>query len=196
MSAVPAARYLEDFSLEGGAPIPSPEASKASEGARLDEAFAHGVDQGRAAAASEYEAKLEQQQQAFAAQLAAERAQWAAAIGAELAARMEAGLAELQSCIAEATARILKPFLAAELHRQAIAELQAHVAALLATDSAVRLEVTGPPDVLEAMRRHTADRANITFSPSNDGDVRVIAGQATLQTQLKSWLTKLDEAVP
>jgi hypothetical protein len=202
MSAVPAAGYLEDFSLDGGTSAWSRAAEQAndtrtSETAKVDEAFVHGMQQGRAAAVAEYEAKLEEQRQSFATQLAAERDQWATATGAELAARLEAGLAEVQGRIAETTARILKPFLAAELHGQAIAELQVHVAALLATDSAVKLEVTGPADVLEAMRRHVSDRAsNIVFAPSSDCDVRVIAGQATLETQLKAWLARLDEAVP
>lgn len=202
MSAVPAAHHLEDFSLDGGTsawhgPAAKSDVAKESEAAKLDEAFAHGVQQGRAAAIAEYEAKLEEQRQSFSSQLSTEREQWAAVVGAQLAARIETGLGEVQGHIAEATARILKPFLAAELHHQAIAELQAHLAALLATDSAIRLEVIGPADVLDAMRSRISDRAaNIAFTPGSDCDVRVIAGQTTLETQLKIWLAKLDEAGP
>jgi hypothetical protein len=202
MSAVPAAHHLEDFSLDGGTsawygPAAKSDAAKESDAAKLDEAFTHGVQQGRAAAIVEYEAKLEEQRQLFATHLSTEREQWAAVVGAELAGRIETGLSKVQAHIAEATARILKPFLAGELHRQAIAELQANVAALLVTDASIRLEVIGPADVLDAMRHCVSDRAaNIVFTPGKDCDVRVIAGQTTLETQLKMWLAKLDEAVP
>jgi hypothetical protein len=201
MSAVPAAHHLEDFSLDGGTsawygPAAKSDAAKESDAAKLDEAFAHGVQQGRAAAIAEHDAKLEEHRQLFATQLSTEREQWAAVVGAELAGRIETGLGEVQGHIAEATARILKPFLAAELHHQAIAELQAHLAALLATDYAVRLEVIGPADVLDAMRRVSDRATNIVFTPGSDCNVRVVAGQTTLETQLKIWLAKLDEAVP
>ena len=82
--------------------------------ARIDEAFARGIDDGRAAAESEFEIKLEEQRAEFAAQLAAERQEWVAATGEELANRLLAAVQEFESRVAETTARILKPFLAAE----------------------------------------------------------------------------------
>ena len=79
MIAVPAARYLADFGADGdaraphagGAPVKNDSVAAA---ARIDEAFARGIDDGRAAAESEFETKLEEQRAEFAAQLAAETA--------------------------------------------------------------------------------------------------------------------------
>ncbi len=97
--------------------------------------------------------------------------------------------------MAETTARILKPFVAAEFHRQAIAELRASLDALLATDSGVSLDISGPADVLEVLRQHLSGKtATVTYTPSDDCDVRIVAGQATLETRLKDWMAKLDEA--
>ena len=202
MSAVPAARYLADFGADVNARAPHggnvpPVAVDASPtiAARLDEAFAGGVDAGRTAAEAEYEAKLEEQRAEFAAQLEAERQQWAATTGEELANRLLAAVSEFEERVAQTTARILKPFLATEIHRQAIAELQASLAALLATDANVSLSISGPADIIESLRQHLATRSTlVTYTESNDCDVRIVAGHATLETRLKDWMAKLDEA--
>lgn len=201
MSAVPAARYLADFGADGdvgasraggGTPIRNDSATAA---AKVDEAFARGIDDGRAAAESEFEAKLEEQQAEFAAQLAAERQEWAAATGEELANRLLAAVQEFESRVAETTARILKPFLAAGLHRQAIEELQSSLDMLMANDSGVSLSISGPADVLETLRAQLAGKpATVSYIPSDDCDVRIVAGPAVLETRLKGWMAKLDEA--
>jgi hypothetical protein len=201
MIAVPAARYLADFGADGdaraphagsGAPVKNDSATAA---ARIDEAFARGIDDGRAAAESEFETKLEEQRAEFAAQLAAERQEWAAATGEELANRLLAAVQEFEGRVAETTARILKPFLAAELRRQAIAELQSSLDMLLATDSGVSLSISGPADILEALRGQLSGKtATVTYTPSDDCDVRIVAGPAMLETRLKGWMAKLDEA--
>jgi hypothetical protein len=201
MSAVPAARYLADFGTAAeGWPVQAAGAGLSSRehaAAKLDEAFARGLEKGRAEAHAEGEAKLQEQRNQFAEELSAARAEWAASIAEELGGRLDAALAELENRVAETTARILKPFLADGLHRQAVAELRANLESLLATDSGAAIAISGPGDVLDALREHFAGRAtNVTYTPGEDCDVRVVASQATLETQLKSWLAKLDEAVP
>ncbi|NJO34038.1 MAG: hypothetical protein HC869_13745 [Rhodospirillales bacterium] len=97
--------------------------------------------------------------------------------------------------MAETTARILKPFLATELHRQAVAELQVSLGTLMAADQGISLDISGPADVLEALRQQLSGKAvRVTYTPSDDCDVRIVAGPATLETCLKSWMAKLDEA--
>jgi len=201
MIAVPAARYLADFGADGDAPAPHAGSGalvkndSVTAAARIDEAFARGIDDGRAAAESEFEIKLEEQRAEFAAQLAAERQEWVAATGEELANRLLAAVQEFESRVAETTARILKPFLAAELRRQAIEELQSSLDMLMATDSGVSLSISGPADVLEALRGQLSGKtATVTYTPSDDCDVRIVAGPAVLETRLKGWMAKLDEA--
>lgn len=200
MSAVPAARYLADFGVGadgrstqlGGA---GPQRGE-SAAAKLEEAFARGKEEGLAEARAEGEARLEEQRNIFAEELAAARQDWVASTGEEIARRLEAALAEFESRVAETTARILKPFIAEGLQRQAFAELRANLEALLATDAGAAIAISGPADVLEALRQQLAGRAtNVTYTPSDDCDVRVVAGHATLETQLKNWLARLEEAV-
>jgi hypothetical protein len=201
MSAVPAARYLADFGADGDVRAPRAGGSapvkndSATAAAKIDEAFARGIDDGRAAAESEFEAKLEEQRAEFAAQLAAERQEWAAATGEELANRLVAAVQEFEGRVAETTARILKPFLAAGLHRQAIDELKSSLDMLMANDSGASLSISGPADVLEALRGQLAGKtATVSYTPSDDCDVRIVAGPAVLETRLKGWMAKLDEA--
>jgi hypothetical protein len=200
MNAVPAARYLADFGTGAeGAPLRAGGAGPPkgdNQAAKLEEAFARGLEKGRAEAGSEYEAKLEEQRSQSAEELAAARAEWAASVGEELGNRLGTTLGEFESRVAETTARILKPFLGQAMHRQAVAELRANIETLLAADAGAVIAISGPADVLDALQRQLSGRAtNVTYTPSDDCDVCIVAGQATLETQLKGWLAKLDEAV-
>lgn len=203
MNAVPAARYLTDFGADGDARPPHAggkapvKDDAAALAAQIDDAFSRGVDAGRSAAEGEFEAKLEEQRVEFAGQLEAARQEWAAGTGEMLANSLLGALQDIEKRVAETTARILKPFLATELHRQAVAELQANLETLLAADSGISLAVSGPADVLDALREQLAAKPiAVTYTPGDDCDVRIVAGQSTLETRLKGWLAKLDEAAP
>jgi len=200
MSAVPAARYLTDFSIDrgtsGGVLDGAGPDAQAGAQAKLDEAFARGVETGRAAAQAEFEAKFASQQTIFAKRLELERQKWIVGTGGKLATGLAAGIKELEARIAETTARILKPFLEAEVHRQAIAELRSSLDALVATDPEVKLHVEGPADILDILREQLASKhPPAVFETSDDCDVRIVAGQAVLETRLKDWMAKLEEAI-
>jgi hypothetical protein len=200
MSAVPAAGYLVEFGGEGDTNLLHASAGAAlrhdrGAAAKLEEALQRGVESGRIEAQRYFYAKLEEQRGEFAAKLGAERQQWAAGAGEELAKRLLAAVAEFEGRVADTIARILKPFLAAELRRQAVSELQANLEALLTSDPGVNLSISGPADILDVLRQQLAGRtATATYTPSQDCDVRIVAGQAMLETQLQSWMAKLEEA--
>jgi hypothetical protein len=203
MSAVPAARFLAEFDVGGdvgplgpGGIEPAGNAS-AAVSAQLEEAFARGVEDGTAAARAELDAKLEEQRGLFEAELAAARQEWAAGAGERLAASMLAALSELQTRIAEAVARVLKPFVAERLQAQTMAELQAGIDVLVSTDAGAGFHISGPADVLDAVRERLAGKpVAVAYTASADCDVRIVAGQATLETRLGDWLAQLNEAVP
>jgi hypothetical protein len=72
--------------------------------------------------------------------------------------------------------------------------LQDNLASLLATDANISLSISGPADILESLRQHLSTRSTVvTYTESDDCDVRIVAGQATLETRLKDWMAKLDE---
>jgi hypothetical protein len=105
------------------------------------------------------------------------------------------GLREGEQRIAEAAARILKPFLASELHRQAMADLNECLDALIAKAPGLALEISAPPDVLEELRQQMADKvAAVTYQISDDCNVRVTAGATILETHFASWMAKIEKA--
>jgi hypothetical protein len=200
MSATPAAKYLTEF---------GPGANRSAlafvgrsighaddEAARIAEAHASGVDSGRAAALATMEAKLEEQRAQFARQLEAERETWAAQEGRKLAAQLTAGLRALEAQIGDATARVLAPFLDAQLCRQAVAGLRTELEALLAKDAGLSVSIAGPEDLLKALREELSDKTgSVTYVAGNECDVRISADQTLLETRLATWKAGIEEAV-
>jgi hypothetical protein len=128
--------------------------------------------------------------------LASTRQGWVADEGEKLAQRLSAGLGELEARVAETTARVLEPFLQAELRRQAIAALRAELEAVLSREPGIEVGVTGPEDLLQALRDGLAGRAcAATYHPSGEPDVRITAGQTILQTRLAAWVARIEEAL-
>jgi hypothetical protein len=209
MSAVPVASYLTDFRNDrdiaaGPAFVPfgrsgSMERSPVEDNtlsAQIEAARASGFADGEAAGKALFEARLEQERDAWTRRLEAERQAWAHAEAEKLAQRLTAELKEVEGRIAQATARVLEPLLQRALREQAIADLQAELHTLLAKDAGIAVSVAGPPDVLEALRNQLDGTApNIAYVPNGEPDVRITAGQTILETRLAAWAARIREAV-
>jgi hypothetical protein len=201
MSAVPVASYLIEFGRDDGAPRRRRDAESGIADAddmatRIDAAHTEGVERGSAAAMATLEAKLEDERAAFARQMASARQAWVKDEAEKLAQRLSAGLGELEARIAETTARLLEPILRAELRRQAVAALRTELEALLSHEPGIEVSVTGPEDLLQALRERLSGRAcAATYHPSGEPDVRIVAGQTILETRLAAWTAKIEEAL-
>jgi hypothetical protein len=201
MSATPAAAYLTEFGSGASRPALAmvsrdPVSEEGYWAARLAEAHAGGVESGRAAAMATFEPKLEEQRAQFAQQLAAERAAWAAQEGEKLGGQIAAGLRTLETQIADAAARVLAPLLEARLCHQAIADLRSEIEVLLTRDPGLSLNITGPEDLLQALRGQLCDaRPSANYVASDACDVRVVADQTILETRLAAWKARIEEAV-
>jgi hypothetical protein len=211
MSALPAAAYLTDFRGErevaaGPSFVPFGRNDGAGRGAapadtmsqRIEAARASGFADGEAAAGATLEARLAQERDAWTRELESERQAWTQGQAERLAQRLAAGLGEVEARIAQTAARVLEPFLQAELRRQAIADLQAELQTLLARDAAVSVSIAGPADLMDALRDRLADRFPghaVTYLPGSEPDVRITVGQALLETRLAAWAARLKEAV-
>ena len=109
---------------------------------------------------------------------------------------MTAGLGALEAQIADAAARVLAPFLDAQLCRQAVAGLRAELEVLLAKDAGLSVSISGPEDLLEALRKDLAGKAGaVTYVAGNGCDVRISADQTLLETRLAAWKASIEEAV-
>jgi hypothetical protein len=208
MSLLPAAAILEEFDFgrreRGRCPPVASRLSEAPEGnadsgsdaaADREAAFAEGFEKGKAAAIAELDARLEEQRATLVAQAAAERQAWVGQTAGAVADQLAAGLRSLEASIADTAARILEPFLGAELRKQAIADLVGHLDVLLTKDPGVALSMSGPEELLEALRRRVpANAGQLMLVPSKDVDVRICVGQTILETRLRAWMAKIEEA--
>jgi hypothetical protein len=209
MSATPAAAYLVEFGGDGDVErrptfVPLARAS----GRSTAEAASHGIEavrasgyaSGEAAARAELEAELAELRQAHGRQLAAERRAWVNGEAEKLDQRLASGLAELEASIAQTAARVLEPFLRAELRRQAIADLHSALETLLAKEGGLSVTVGGPEDLLQALRERLAGglagkAASVSYEVNAEPDVRIAAGHSILETRLGAWVAKIEGAV-
>jgi hypothetical protein len=188
MSTPSIAHYLRDFGAVAEPSFGRPEASRAAE---IDAAFARGVEHGQAAARASLEAKLESQQKQFELELAAERQAREVEAG-KLAAAFAGGLASLEQSIADSVGRLLRPFLAARVHAEVLAELRAALTALLHKEPGIALMIAGPEHLLAPLRA-TMPQGAISYVANSDCEVRVTANDTLLQTRLGAWLAGLVE---
>ncbi len=206
---IPAARVLKEF----GAPEPAarnPEAEaeagawltmkKPKAGAAigmpslLDDAYARGLEEGKAVAQADADVRFDEQKRFYEQQLELERCTWAAREADRLAARLDEGLENLKTALAEQTARLLKPFLIEQVQRQAVGELYAALSEALGADQGLKLEVSGPEDLLQLLREKLSGKPiDVEYRPAEGADVRVSVGQTILETRLAAWMAKLEE---
>lgn len=203
MAAISAGKFIAEFNAEGKA-LAQPDAPPAhkkmfntapanlSNTPKTDDPYERGVTAGKAAAFAEIETKLEAERAYHTQQLELERYTWANREADKLAEQVGAGLHEIETNIASVAARILKPFLAENAHRRAIAELLEALETLIGQNQGMTLEIFGPADLLQLIREKLRDR-NVAalFTPGEEVDVRVVAGQTILETSLNAWMDQL-----
>ena len=207
MTALPASGYLVEFcaSNDGADDSAGPISAFVAGGNAIfathrpttptERAYDEGVASGRAAAKADCEARLEEQKAAFEKDLAAARHAWSREQGERLAQQVSASLQGLETKLAEITVRLLSPFLSEQVRQSAIEDLRASLADLLMREPGGAISVSGPEDLLTALRAGLADTSAVTYVVSNTCDVRVTTGQTMIETRLSAWLGRLEEAV-
>jgi hypothetical protein len=210
MAPFPAARFIPEFDFDDtpkGSTLdltsPAPEVKTEPSAfvpsivqalPKIEDAYQRGLSAGRAAALAEIEARLEDERSRNLKQLEIERYTWAERESEKLAVQIGDGLREITAHLGNLTARILRPFLADELHRQAVAELMRTLEAMLGKQEGITLEISGPEDLLQLLREKLS-RKNIVaaLTPDENVDVRIVAGQTILETCIGSWMRKVEE---
>jgi hypothetical protein len=203
MATISAAKFITEFGAEGRpkeTPNTWPTQKQSASAAvasgkaspRTEDAYERGVAAGKAAILADIETRLEANRVYYAQQLELERFTWANREAEKLADLVAAGIREIETNIANTTARILKPFLAQHAHRMAVAELLEALEILIGKNQGMTLEISGPEDLLQLIREKLRDR-NVAalFSPGDGVDVRVVAGHSVLETSLGAWMDKL-----
>jgi hypothetical protein len=163
---------------------------------KLEDAQAQGREEGRAAAAAEFEVELTKERGQIDERIAAERAAWLAEEGRRMAETIEAALAELETKIADSVARILEPFLEAALRENMLAELSQTLAALLGDEHSPLLKISGPESFLAALKEQLGEhRGSVEYLPGEGADIGVIADHLVIETRLQAWVDRFRQAI-
>ena len=151
---------------------------------------------GHTAGLAEGEAKLAEERVRSAIRLGEERAKWSDQQAVAIVSGFEAACREIETNIASSVARILLPFLADAVRDKAIGSLVEQIAALTGNSSAPAFKVTGPSELLDLVRTQleASRRTGIAYETAEAVEVRVVADQTVIETQISAWSERLKEA--
>jgi hypothetical protein len=190
-NTLPVAYYLND--VDGDTPRHglrglSPFGSASDIEARIADAHARGVLEGRAAAQIENDAALARQAAEAAQTLKKDRQRWSETEGARISSLMSDALAELEQRIADQVARCLQQILDDGMRQRAVAQLSTTLDELLRKGDYASISISGPADLLDAMRsKLDASHPRLTFAPSDSADLVITADETILETRIAAW---------
>lgn len=158
----------------------------------LDDAYRRG----HAAGLAEGEAMVAEERVRSAIRLGEERAKWSDQQAVAIVSGFEAACREIETNIASSVARILLPFLADAVRDKAIGSLVEQIAALTGNSPVPVFKITGPGELLDLVRAklEAARRTGIEYEAAESFEVRVVADQTVIETQISAWSERLKEA--
>ncbi|SDG57514.1 hypothetical protein SAMN05216338_1001783 [Bradyrhizobium sp. Rc2d] len=158
----------------------------------LDDAYRRG----HAAGVAEGEARLAEERVRSAIRLGEERAKWSDQQAATIVNGFETACREIETNIASSVARILLPFLTEAVRDKAIESLVEQIAALTGNSPVPVFKVTGPSELLDLVKAQLekARRTGIAYEAADTFEVRVVADQTVIETQISAWSQRLKEA--
>ena len=172
-------------------PLPAPEA-EAPPVNLLEDAYRRG----HAAGVAEGDARIAEERVRSAIRLGEERAKWSDQQAATIVGGFETACREIETNIASSVARILLPFLADAVRDKAIGSLVEQIATLTGNSPVPVFKITGPGELLDLVRSQlqTARRTGIEYEAAETFEVRVVADQTVIETQIAAWSERLNEA--
>lgn len=177
-------------------PEPQVEPVTGREKSLFEKGYAQGFDAGSAFARQEAAVALDAAEAAASERLRQERAQWVAGEGVRLSAGFDAGLDALENRIADAVAHALSPFLEDEIRSACLRGLRERLTALWSDEEGPKLVISGPRDLLDAIRHLAAETARpVAFVENKTADIRVTAGDTVIETNLAGWVATIRDAV-
>ncbi|QGM97902.1 hypothetical protein [Methylocystis parvus] len=172
---------------DAGPDAPAPEAAPS--------APAIDVEDMRRALQSELASRLASEREAHEEALRHARETWAreeaAALGARLAQGLETGLVALRADLA----RIFTPFLTRSVADRALDELVCAIRQVIAEEKAPLIKLAGPVDLIEKVGAvFEAESIAVELSPDASVDVSVDLSKARIETRLRAWMRRLQQA--
>jgi len=143
---------------------------------------------------AQFDAALEKEKADIADRIAAERRKWTMEEGARIGSlfhqALEVGVASIRSDLEH----ILEPFVTREILERLLKDFMMRLRARLADEDAPTLQLSGPPDLLEAISDKLKSEKITTSIVKNDGiDVSARIGSTLVETRMEEWLNRLRE---
>ena len=176
-------------------PDPAPAVDDAAIEERLAEARREGFAEAEAAGQEALVARLGEMKEAQARQIELLRQSWMAELADTMAGHLRDGMAELENRTAAILAELLEPIVTESVRVKAIAEAREAIGTLLANGPDAVIRISGPPDLIAALRVTFADAAVLDFTETDAPEVTIVAGDTTIRSHLQSWATSLQNAL-
>jgi hypothetical protein len=127
--------------------------------------------------------------------LGEERAKWSDQRADAIANGFAEACRELEKNIASSVARILQPFLMEAVRDKAVSALAEQISMLACNSSVPAFRISGPHDLLELVKKHVdAQRsAGIEYHVADAQEVRLVADQTVIETQMSAWMERLKD---
>lgn len=162
----------------------------------LDAIFQSGRQAGIAEARAESEARFTELRQEAAATLEEARQRWAEEVATPLATQIPEAVHALGERLADATGRLLHPFLDGELRDAASRALIDQIRPLLAGEDGMLIRISGPAILLETLRHVFPAGCAVEFVENDATDVSIVAGETTIETRIAAWVARLEGRGP
>lgn len=175
--------------LQSPPPVPEVETPPVN---LLEDAYRRGL----AAGVAEGDARLAEERVRSAIRLGEERSKWSDQQAVTIVNGFETACREIETNIASSVARILLPFLADAVRDKAIGSLVEQIAALTGNSPVPVFKVTGPGELLDLVRAQldASKRTGIEYEAAETFEVRVVADQTVIETQISAWSERLKDA--
>lgn len=145
----------------------------------------------------EFSATLEAERQQHAADLEALGARLGAETGAALVNRLNEAEARLVQLTTDAAARVIAGLVNDDIRDRSIAALAAAIVSTLADREAVRIKVSGPQLMFDALSKALGDRADsLDYTETTGFDLSVAIDDNLFETRLGEWSAALSETLP
>lgn len=160
--------------------------------AAAEEGFQRGLAAGEERMAAEKADVIAQLTQQFELRLTGERFAWVDDVARRLADGVAAGLEKMSDEIEASVAALLEPWLTDELRKQANSEFNAAIDRVIS--KGVKIEVSGPQNLLDALAKHVEGRdVYLYLTPSETTSLQVRINDVLIELNFAAWLAQLKE---
>lgn len=209
----PAHKFLQEFPLDDAdwpqapvlqlkprEPIESQQAAQVS--ARVSEAYAKGLEEGRAIARAEAETEIAQLTAGFELRIEEIKATFSKEVARKLGHDLQQRLEEIHTTLEEQVVAALLPILRRNVLERSVRDAASALRGIAGDSEAIVVELSGPDDLVEQVMQYFREQDQgrsgepvVRLIPGDTTEVRASVNGTLIETRLEDWISKIEEAV-